>query len=233
MQLVTVLDRRGELVEHRDQVGGRLLGGDGDQFHGQLDAAARRAGVVELLDDLILRRDRFVAQHVAFGLLGRNRNPRVLGHQLLGDGPPFLELFLAEGLLEDDLKIDGGGGLVGKGRKRFDHQLDRFLLDQLGDLFRLGFLPHEQMLGRQDVEGPDAERGIHPVLGLPLEVNEQLLIRIIIFLDLAKPPAPVDAVSARLHGLKFGFGRLERRVFGDERLNGFGIHNCGVTCVKR
>ena len=172
VELVAVLDRGGELVEHREQVGGGLLGGDGDQFHGQLDAAARRAGVVELLDDLILRRHGFVAEHIAFSLLGGNRDPRILGDQFLGRRPPFLEPLFAQRLLQDDLQIDRGGCLVGKGGEGLDDQLDRLLIDQLFDLFRLDLLAHEEVSRRQHIERAEAKRWIHPVFRLALEIDQ-------------------------------------------------------------
>ena len=43
---------------------------------------------------------------------------------------------------------------------------------------------------------------------------------------MAKTPAAVDHVGVRFHGLQLGFGRLKRRVFGDERGYFGGIHGC-------
>ena len=233
MKLVAVLDRIGEAVEHWEQVGGGLLGGDRDEFLGKLYATSRGTGVVELFDNLVFGGNRLVAENVTFGLLGGHGNPRILRDLLLGRGPPLLESFLAQDLLEDDLKIDCRRGLVGEGGKSLHNQLDRLVVDQLGDLLRFDLLANEEVFGWQNVERGDAECRIHPVFCLALEVDHQLLVRFIIFLDLTEPPAPVDAIGAWLHGLQLGFGRLERRVFGDERVNGFRIHECDAADVKR
>ena len=234
MELVAVLDGLGEGVEHGRQVGlGFLPGGGAEQLLGQQDASPRRAGVVEVIEDLVLDRDRLVAQHVAFGFLGRHGDARVLGDMLLGGGPPLFELLLADHLLERDLEVDGGRGLVGVGGQCLDDKLDGLLVDQLGDLLGFGLLAHQGMPGRQDVECADAKGRIHPVLLLALEIDDQLLVRLVVIPDLPESPAPVDAVSTGLHGLEFGFGRLERRIFSDERLNSFGIHNGGLACLKR
>ncbi len=61
---------------------------------------------------------------------------------------------------------------------------------------------------------------------LALEIDAQPLGAFIIILDPAETPAPVDDVGTGLHGFEFGFGRLEQRVFGDERGNSGGIHGC-------
>ena len=128
---------------------------------------------------------------------------------LLGGGPPLLELLLADHLLERELEVDGGRGLVGKGGQRLDDELDGLLVNQLGDLLGLGLLPHQKVLGRQDFERADAKGRIHPVLPLAFEIDDQLLFRLIVIPDLPESPAPMDAVRAGLHGLEFGFGRLQ------------------------
>jgi len=46
-RLVAVLDGFGEAVEEGEKVIGGLLGGDRNQFLGELDAAARRASIIE------------------------------------------------------------------------------------------------------------------------------------------------------------------------------------------
>ena len=88
------------------------------------------------------------------------------------------------------------------------------------------------MFGRKDVERLHTERRIHPVPFLPFEIDDQFLVRLVVVADLAEPPAPVDAIGAGFHGLQLGFGGLEGRVLGDERLNGFGIHSGGGNGAK-
>src|SRR5215213_2621873 len=61
---------------------------------------------------------------------------------------------------------------------------------------------------------------------LALEIDEQLPRRIVVALDLPETPAPMYHVRAGFHRLKLGFGRLEGRRFGNDRGNGFGIHDC-------
>ena len=61
---------------------------------------------------------------------------------------------------------------------------------------------------------------------LALEIDDELLGSIVVALDLAESPASVHHVGVSLHGLQLGFGRLKRRVFGDERGYFGGIHGC-------
>jgi hypothetical protein len=99
--------------------------------------------------------------------------------------------------------------------------------DELGDDGRLGLLADEEMVGGENVEGGGAERGVHGLALLGREVYDQTVGGLVVALNLTEAPAPMDAVGTRLHGLEFGFGGLERRVFGDERGDGFGSHGVG------
>ena len=226
IDLVAVADGVGQGLQHGREVGLRVLaGGIGDEFVGENDPAARRAGAVELLHDLVLGGNGGFAQDVAFGFLFRHGDARIVGDGFLGRGPPFLELVLANNLLQSDFQIDRRGGMVGIAEQGLDHQFDRLLRDQLVDLFRLRLLPHQQMLAGEDFHRRDAENRVHRMALLALEIDRQAIARLVIGLDLAKSPAPVDHIGLRLHRLELAFGCLERRVLGDECGDGGGIHD--------
>lgn len=82
------------------------------------------------------------------------------------------------------------------------------------------------MVRGKHIHRRQAERRIHGVAFLVLEIDHQPLRRIVVALDLTETPTAMDHVSAWLHGLEFSFGRLEGRVFGNESGDSFGSHNC-------
>ena len=227
VELVGLADGLGEAVEDGPEVTGAGLAVDGShQFLGESNAAAGGAGARELLADAVFGGDGRLAHNVAFGLLNRDGEARVLGDLLAGSGPPLLELLLAENLSEDDFQLDGGGGLVRVGLEGLDHQLGRLVGDQLVDAGGLGLAADQQVAGVEHLHRGDAEGRIHRVAGLALKVDREPLGGLVVGADLTEAPAPVDNISARHHRLEFRFGRLEGRHFGEERGNGFGIHGC-------
>ena len=68
---------------------------------------------------------------------------------------------------------------------------------------------------------------------LSFKVDDETLRPFVVALDLAKAPALVYDIGARSHAFQLGFGRFERRVFGYEREDGFGIHGCVMMSLKR
>ena len=162
VELVAVFYGLGEAGENGDQIllGGGFVGAV-DQFFGEKDAATGRPGAGKLLNQFVFGGNRSLADHVAIGLLGRNRDAGVLGDEFLGGGPPFLEFLFAEHLRENDLNLDGGSGVVGVALEGLDEKLGGILSDQLVDRLGVGLFTDEQMFGRQHIHGRDAERRIH------------------------------------------------------------------------
>ena len=233
VELVTLLDGVGEALQQDRHLRLHvLLGGSYDEFLGECDAAAGRTGGIELLDDLVLNGDRGLAQDVALGLLLGDGDARVLGHGLLRLAPPLLEFVLADDLGQGDLKINGGGGVVRVALQGLDHELRGVLGDQFGYLLGFRLLTDEKVLVGKHVHGGHAEGRVHRVPGLSGEVDHQLLSALVVALDLSETPAAMHHVGAWLHGLQFGFGRLEGRVLGDERGDDFGIHKVGPESVS-
>jgi len=148
IDLVAVFHRVGDAGKDDGKVGlGFVLAGGGEQLLGEMDAAAGRAGGVELLENLVLIGDRDFAQDVALGFFRRHGDAGILGRVFFGGGPPFLKFILPNDLGKGQLQIDGRGRLVGIGGERLDDELDRFVFDQLLDFGRLGLLAHEQIFG--------------------------------------------------------------------------------------
>ena len=111
--------------------------------------------------------------------------------------------------------------MIRVGLKGLGDELGRIFGDELGDLLGLGFLADEEVLGGQDLHGVQAERRVHRMRLLALEIDQETLGGVVVGLDLAKPPAPVNDVRTRFHELKFGFGRLEGGILGNECGEGF------------
>src|SRR5690606_3215355 len=152
VELVAVLHGLGEAGEDGLELGGGVfLVGRGEEFLGEFDAAAGGAGAVEGFDDLVLHGDGGLADDVAFGLLGGDGDAGVLGDGLLGGGPPFFKFLFADDLGEDDLDLDGGGGLVGVGGEGFDEQLGGVFGDEFGDGLGLGLFADQQVILGEDL----------------------------------------------------------------------------------
>ena len=227
VELIAVAHGLGDAGEHLLERGlGLFLDRGGEEILRERDAAARRARGGEGLEDLVLGRHGFVAHDVAIRLLQRNADAGILDQLLLHDGPPFLELRFADDLVEHVLHFDGARGFVRVGGKGVDHELHRIVLEERLDLGGLGLAAGEDVLGGQDIHAADAELRVHVVALLVLEIDDQLMVGLVVGLDLAETPAAVHDVIAGLHRLEFGFGRLQGGVFGNERGDGFGIHNC-------
>ncbi len=122
-----------------------------EEILGERDAAAGGAGIGELLHDFRLGGHGLVADDVGLGLLGGDADARILDQLLFDAREPALELFFADDLGQDDLELDGAGGLARVGGKGVDDQLDRIVLDELPDLGRLGLLAGQNVLGRKDL----------------------------------------------------------------------------------
>ena len=214
VELVAVAHGVREALKDDAQIGLRILAfGGGDQFLGEEDPAAGGAGAGELLEDLILGGNGNFAQDVALGFLLRHRDPGVVGDRLLGHRPPLLEFFLADDLRQGQFQVDDRGGVVGIALETFDDKLNGFFRDEMGDSFGFGLLAHQEVLFRQDLHRGRAEGGVHDMPLLAFEIDFQPLGCLVVALDLAEPPAAVHHVRSRFHGLKFGFGPLEGRIF--------------------
>ena len=68
---------------------------------------------------------------------------------------------------------------------------------------------------------------------LAFEIDEKLLIGFIVAANQPEAPTAVNAIVTRLHSFEHGLGGLERGSFGDERLDGFRIHDCCIKVVNR
>lgn len=80
------------------------------------------------------------------------------------------------------------------------------------------------MVGREDIHGGHTKGGVHLMGLLALEIDDELESAFVEGFDLTEAPAAVNDITAGFHGLQLGFGRLERRVFGDECRYSFRIH---------